>query len=142
MAFWSGAVCFFYQPILKVADPACSHMWGMHHTMKGITMAAASRKSTDTATAGGITEESSQEEARLELRDKEAEAAKDNPIYEADEKPSGKSVSEEFLDDHEDALIGVDGKNPVSFFNPAPKALGQYERTATRTDDTAERDEK
>ena len=97
----------------------------------------------DNTVAGGNTETSAQVDAMLEAREKEAEAAKDNPIYEADEKPSGKSVAEEFAEANKDTVsLGADGKTPVSFYNPAAKAVSDLSRWSTRTDDKPERDVK
>lgn len=40
-----------------------------------------------------------------------------------------------------EVAVGIDGENPVSFWNPAPKALAQHERRLLRTDESAERDD-
>lgn len=96
----------------------------------------------DGTVAGGNADESAQVAAELEARDKAAEEAKDNPDYEASEDTTTQTVAEEYLEENKDGNVqlGIDGKTPVSFYNPAPKALGHYERSATRTDDKAERD--
>jgi len=97
----------------------------------------------NTSVAGSNDDTSAQVDAELKAREAEAKAAKDSDLYKADEKPSGKSVAEEFLEANPDtAQIGVDGKTPVTFFNPAPKAVSDPSRWPTRTDDAAERDVK
>ena len=40
-----------------------------------------------------------------------------------------------------EVAIGIDGENPVSFWNPSPKALAQHERRVLRADESAERDD-
>ena len=98
-------------------------------------MAASGKNS---AVAGGNADESAQVEAQLEARDKAAEDAKDNPVYEPSEDVD-KTVGEEFVEEYKDSdsnvQLGVDGKNPVSFFNPAPKALADPYRVGTRDED-------
>lgn len=98
---------------------------------------------TTKAVAGSNDDTSAQVDAELKAREEEAKANKGNDLYEADEKPSGKSVAEEFLEANKDtALIGVDGKTPVSFYNPSPKAISDPSRWPSRTDDKSERDVK
>lgn len=69
----------------------------------------------------------------------EDDADKQDEVLKAHNEGSAADEAVALAGGEDNVHFGIDGENPVSFWNPSPKALDQQARTARRTDEKSER---